>query len=156
MCFGWTRFKRHPLLVTQAREVTIFMAIPALVLSCMTLEPFYILGNFPHLWHLSLLLCVWLGSNLFLYDGPSFLCSLEYLFWLFDLGLWECCFYLLLLGGRSVLWCLKRLTWAPCGSTCNFFDMSGSGLWGLHFLGKLPHLACWETFPDQYWNHLWF
>ena len=64
--------------------------------------------NLLHVWNhhtlniYPLLLCAWFGSNL-LKSGLWFLCSLEYLLWLFDLDLWECCFHLALLGGRSVL-----------------------------------------------------
>ena len=70
----------------------------------------------PHFEHLSLLWCAWLGSNLFLWGGMLWLCSPEYLVWLFDLDLWKCCFCLVLLGGRSVLWCLIRFTSAAWGS----------------------------------------
>ena len=74
----------------------------------------------PHYEHLSLLWRAWFGSNLFLWGGTWWVCSLEYLFWPFDLGLWSCCLCLLLLGGRSVLWCLTRFTCAAWGSlaTC--------------------------------------
>ena len=44
MHFGRTGFKRLSLLVTEASEVTIFMAIPALVFSCWTHEAFYMFG----------------------------------------------------------------------------------------------------------------
>ena len=64
----------------------------------------------PNFEHLSLLLCAWIGSNVILKGVLSFSCSLEYLF--FDLDMWECCFCLLFFGGRCVLWCLMRLTWA--------------------------------------------
>ena len=48
------------------------------------------------------------------------LCPPEYLLWLGGLDLKECCFFLYMPGGRSVLWCLTRLTWAAWGSltTC--------------------------------------
>ena len=69
---------------------------------------------------MSFLWCAWLGSNLFFWGGILWLCSLEYLLWLFKLDLWEYCFLVLLLGGRSVLWCLIRFTWDTWGSlaTC--------------------------------------
>ena len=71
--------------------------------------------NLPTFEHPSLLVCAWFGSN-FIKGGLWFLCLLEYLLWLFDLDLWECCFHLALFGGRSVLWCLIRLTCSTWGS----------------------------------------
>ena len=83
----------------------------ALKLSCRAFKNFnmYIISKLGT--SISSLMCLawiksWLGSGLW------FFCSPKYLLWLFDLDLWEFCFHLALLGGRSVLWCLLRLTCA--------------------------------------------
>ena len=71
----------------------------------------------PHCEHLSLLELTCLGSNFLLYGGTC-CCSLVYCLWLGGLDLKV--FLLILLGGRSVYWCLIRLIWAAWGSlaTC--------------------------------------
>ena len=113
MCFRISRFKRWLLFVIQAGIMTIFLHFIhwEFLEGCM--KPLMCLES-PHFEHLYLLLCVWLRSNIWR-GGLWFLCSLEYLLWLFDLDLWECCFHLALFGGRSVLWCLIRLTYATWG-----------------------------------------
>ena len=93
----------------------IFTAGLALELPCRTLKTFYVFG-ITTLWTSisSLMFLVWIKSFLVGWSMILVL-HLRYLFWLFDLDLWECCFCLLLLCGRSVLWCLIRFTWATWG-----------------------------------------
>ena len=94
--------------------MTIFVTGLALELPSRTLETFYMFGVTTLWTSISSFVC-WLGST-FLKGGLWFLCSLENLFWLFDLCLWEYRFHLDLHGGRPVLSCLKRFTWATWGS----------------------------------------
>ena len=77
----------------------------------------------PHLWHLSSLLRIYLGLNVFLfsnsfslYGACCWLTSFEYPMFL-DLNLlFLNCFHLALFGGISVFWCLNRFTWVACGT----------------------------------------
>ena len=143
MHFGWTGFKRFSLLVTQASKVTIFMAIPALVLSCKTLELFYVFGISTLVTSVSSTMgLVWIKSFLV---GLSFILVFT---WVTFLTFWS--------GLVGMLFLLALAWWVVCSLmpqkahlgclqvTCNFFYMSSSRLWGLHFLGKLPYLACWK------------
>ena len=38
----------------------------------------------------------------------------------------------------------QKINLSSFGVTCNFFYVPSGRLWGFHFFGKLPHLACWE------------
>ena len=118
MCLRVSSPKRLLLFVAQAAKMTIFVLSLALELPGRTLETFYQFGV-TTLWT-SICSFVCLAWIKFL-KGLWFLCPLKYLFWFFDLCLWECCFYLDLLGGASVLWYLIRLTWATWGSLATGF-----------------------------------
>ena len=114
MCFRVFRFKGWLLFVAQAGKMTIFITGLGLELPGRTLETFYMFGITTHWTSISSYMCfAWIKL---LKGGLWFLCSLEYLLWLSDLDLWECCSHLALLGERSVLWYLIRLTCATWGS----------------------------------------
>ena len=98
---GFLDLKDDSFFVAHTRKMTIFVTGLALELPGGTPESFYMFG-ITTLWTSISSFIAWLGLN-FLKGGLWLLCSLEYLLWLFDLNLWECCFCLALLGGMNYL-----------------------------------------------------
>ena len=132
--------KRWLLFVAQAGKMTIFVTGLALTLPGRTLETFYIHGITTFWTSISsFVYLAWIRflkgwSLILLFIGVPLLMLLSLLVgMLFQFGLaqWEVRF---LMPHEINLSCL--------GVTCNYFDMSSSWLWRLHFLGMLPHLTC--------------
>ena len=129
MCFEWTRSKRLPLHVTQAREVTIFMAIPALVFSCRTFDPFYMFVISTLVMSISSIMCLaWIKSFL--------------IWWSFILVFTWVALLTFLSGLMGMLFLLALTWWEVC--LLMSFVISSGRHWRLHFLGKLPPCACWK------------
>ena len=149
MCLGISWLKRWLLFIVQTGKMTIFVTGLALKHPSRTLETFYILGVTTLWTSISSFVCLALIK--LLKDGLWFLCSLEYLFWLFDLCLWECCFHLDLLGGRSTLWCLIRLTWATWGSLAAALTCLVVGFEDSIILASCLSLLAWN-FSRSIWE----
>ena len=116
---GALGLKKHLFLITQACEMSILWQ---------DLHWYFLAGHlkpstwpeYPHLEHLSLLVWACLWSNFFLVWWHLLLTFISLVTgwsWL------ESCFFLCLLGGRSVHWCLIKLIWDAWESlaTCLFW-----------------------------------
>ena len=137
LLFPWLEWSLF-LLVTEACEVSILMTRPALKFLCWTLETFNMFES-PRFWHLSLYLYTFLASKVVLQ-----LCCLSFVsfLWSGDLGLAKE-FLSLVLASLEVCVLMSHQTdMSKLWVTCHLLDMPGSCLWTLHFLCKLPDLAC--------------
>ena len=143
MPLGFSGLRRVRPSVAQACKMTIYLTLSALVLSCRTLETFRMFRITTLGTSLSSLMCLaWIKSLLVRWHIMVVFTQVHLLtLWsgivgmLFPLALawWEVCY---LMSQQVHLSCL--------GVTCNFVNVPSGRLWGLHFLGKLPHLACWK------------
>ena len=107
-----------------------------------------------HLEHLVLSLCTPLMSNFFL--GCACKCYPSWpWFLLFDcLGFILDLFVLYFPAGSSVLWCLRRLIWAACGSpaTCLIWHAVA---FELSIFWQAASLCLWGTSPNLHCHHWW-
>ena len=132
-------------LLTQACKMSILVT-RFIHWNCLSrrLEMFFMIWNL-HTWNIYLLCYGLIVDQTSTCRVDTCCCSLAYHLWLGGLDFKDC-FFLCLLGGRSVHWCFFKLIWATLGVTCNLFDVMHCGLWCLHLISKLCDFNCNKLF----------
>ena len=150
MCLGCSGFGRLWPSVAKVCKMTISLTISALVLSCRTHETFNEFRITTHRTSISSFMC--LACIRFFLVGWSFIpvCT-----WVPFLALWSELVRLLFLHAHawgSLFYDTSKDQLELLGVTCNIFYVPSGRLWRFHFLGKLPHLACWKLLQIYIWT----